>query len=329
MGRQRTIDDGTWRSMRMSGRTVEDRYALLYLLTSPFSNVVGVYELVIPIAAPEMGWDAESQLKPVLQRLTDAGFLEYDPETGFIWVCDWWLHNSARMAAGPALLKKTIDQIRQMPNQWRDAYLADFMPRLAQDSKEYGAISREFGYQNAEISPSSGHPVDRVSTPCTDPADRSAGNTNPNDIYKTTTTTTAKVIHSQEISELSKAEKSSIEASLSGIPEADAQTLIDELSAALRSPSTIKTTPTRYFGGLIKRYRGGSFVPAAGIRMAERRALEQQQAERTVNANLQKNEEEIEEESPETMQQRENLRTLRDELAQKRQDSRNRQGCIA
>ena len=70
-------------------------------------------------------------------------------------------------------------------------------------------------------------------------------------------------------------------------------------------------------------------MPAAGIRMAERRAVEQQQAERAVHANLQKNEEEIEEESPETMQQRENLRTLRDELAQKRQGSRNRQGCVA
>ena len=328
MARQRTIDDGTWRSMRMSGRTVEDRYALLYLLTSPFSNIVGVYELVIPIAAPEMGWDADSQLKPVLHRLKDAGFLEYDLETGFIWIRDWWLHNSANMAAGPALLKRTIDQIRQMPNKWRDAYLADFIPRLDKEKGQYQAISREFGYPNEDLPPPSAIPADRVQGPSADPTGRSAGNTNSNDIYKTTTTTTAKVIHSQQISELSKAEKISIEASLSGIPQDDAQTLIDELSAALRSPSTIKTTPTRYFGGLIKRYRGGSFVPAAGIRMAERRAVEQQQAERTINANFPKNEEEIEEASPETMQQRKNLRTLRDELARTRQGSRNRQGCV-
>jgi len=36
MSQQRTINDQIWRSDRLSGCTVEDRYALLYFLSSPF-----------------------------------------------------------------------------------------------------------------------------------------------------------------------------------------------------------------------------------------------------------------------------------------------------
>lgn len=56
MGRQRVIDDaGFWRSVQISVRSQEDKATLLYLLTSPFSNIVGVYQIVPHVAAAEMG----------------------------------------------------------------------------------------------------------------------------------------------------------------------------------------------------------------------------------------------------------------------------------
>lgn len=55
MGRQRTINDvAFWRSPKMAGRTQEDRALLTYLLTGPFSNIIGVYQIVPRIAASEM-----------------------------------------------------------------------------------------------------------------------------------------------------------------------------------------------------------------------------------------------------------------------------------
>lgn len=289
MGRQRTINDANWRSVKMSGRTVEDRYALLYFLTSPFSNIVGAYELVISIAAPEMGWDSESQLKPVIKRLINEGFLECDQERGFVWVRDWWEHNSAKMAVGPALIKKTIEQIRKIPAQWRYAYLADFMPRLDRNSKEFAALSQEFGYQEEDVLAPTYVPAERVQGPCPVPVareaaacgeavDRSAGNTN--GIYNSINTTTTKVIHNHSLPELSAAENSSVEKLLSGIPDKDAQALVDEFCAAVRSPGTIRTTPMQYLAGLVKRYRAGSFAPVAGIHVAQRRSTEQQQLKR-------------------------------------------------
>jgi len=93
MSRLRVISDQTWRCNRLSGCTIEDRYALFYFLTSPFSNVIGAYEIVPRVAASEMGWDLESQLMPVMRRLIDAGMLDFDAQANYIWVKDWWDHN--------------------------------------------------------------------------------------------------------------------------------------------------------------------------------------------------------------------------------------------
>jgi len=130
MSRQRTINDQIWRSNRLSGCTVEDRYALFYFLTSPFSNVIGAYEIVIRVAASEMGWDPDSQLMPVMRRLIDAGILDFDPQANYIWIKDWWDHNSAKMAVATTLRKKTLEQIAALPQGWRDAYVNDFIDRL-------------------------------------------------------------------------------------------------------------------------------------------------------------------------------------------------------
>ena len=47
MGRQRTVNDqGFWHSPLLQSCTTEDKTALLHLLTSPVSNVIGAYTLV-------------------------------------------------------------------------------------------------------------------------------------------------------------------------------------------------------------------------------------------------------------------------------------------
>ncbi|AZY51392.1 hypothetical protein [Bordetella avium] len=130
MSRQRTINDQIWRSNRLSGCTVEVRYALFYFLTSPFSNVIGAYEVVLRVAASEMGWDPDSQLMPVMRRLIDAGILDFDPQANYIWIKDWWDHNSAKMAVATTLRKRTLEQIAALPRGWRDAYVNDFIDRL-------------------------------------------------------------------------------------------------------------------------------------------------------------------------------------------------------
>ena len=64
----------------MSSCTIEDRFALFYLLTCPKSNITGSYSIIPRIAAAEIGWDTESQFLPVLRRLADSGFINMTPK---------------------------------------------------------------------------------------------------------------------------------------------------------------------------------------------------------------------------------------------------------
>ena len=48
---------------------------------------------------------------------------------------------------------------------------------------------------------------------------------------------------------------------LSTVPVEDAQTLLDELAGALSQGGVIRTTPIRWFFGLLKRYEKGQFCP--------------------------------------------------------------------
>lgn len=133
MGRQRTVDDANfWRSRAISECTQEDKATLLYLLTSPSSNVIGVYEIVLRVAAAEMGWSAD-QLLPVLRRLQTDDLILYDEASCFVWVKIWWEHNSAKMAVSPKLRERTFAQIGKIPAEWRKGFVDDFLARLPPD----------------------------------------------------------------------------------------------------------------------------------------------------------------------------------------------------
>jgi len=185
MGRQRTINDAEfWRSPRVADRSQEDKATLLYLLTSPYSNIIGVYQIVPRIAAAEMGWTAD-QLLAILKRLNSSEIALFDAESGFVWVKNWWDHNSAKMAIATTLRSKTLGQISAIPAPWRDEFLRDFLSRLpSNDSRQSGddlrlLITRELakcGYG--------------VSIPYQQGSHTSAGNTNlnSNDISNSNTT---------------------------------------------------------------------------------------------------------------------------------------------
>lgn len=131
MGRQRTVDDANfWRSPQVADLTQEDKATLLYLLTSPSSNIIGVYPIVARISAAEMGWTAE-QFLPVVQRLGDKGLVLFDEPTSYVWVRTWWQHNSPQMALAPKLRGKTFVQIDAIPSLWRLPFVADLRGRIS------------------------------------------------------------------------------------------------------------------------------------------------------------------------------------------------------
>lgn len=166
MGRQRTIDDANfWRSPAISECTQEDKATLLYLLTSPSSNVIGVYQIVMRVAAAEMGWTPD-QLAQVLRRLHEAQLIRFDEASSYVWVRIWWAHNSAKMAVGQKLRERTLVQMSQIPPQWVEEYLADFAKQLPRDLQQalgfllHGNLSTVAGdHQGRQLSDSVSHRV--------------------------------------------------------------------------------------------------------------------------------------------------------------------------
>lgn len=252
MSRQRTINDSAfWRSPKMAGRTQEDRSTLTYLLTCPFSNIIGAYQIVPRIAASEMGWDTESQFMPILRRLQDAGFIEYEPEQSYVWVHIWWDHNSPRMALGPTLRQKTFNQIRELPEQWRTLYTDDLIQRLPDNGELRELVSNAFGPSSAADEGS----TDRVSIPYPYPIDRGRVNTNSN--YNSNPTTP----EPEPLGQLSTGEREQISVLLRNTPDQEARFLLAELSKAMARPGHITQSPIQYFHGLLQRHRSGDFVP--------------------------------------------------------------------
>ena len=119
--RQRTISDNFWRDPRTSDLSQEDKATLLYFLTSPSSNIVGVYQVIPRIAAAEMGWTTE-QLLCVAERLQCKDLIRFRQD-GWVWVKIWWSHNSAAGAFSPKLIKVAKSQILAMPIEWHQEYV--------------------------------------------------------------------------------------------------------------------------------------------------------------------------------------------------------------
>lgn len=74
------------------------------------------------------------------------------------------------------------------------------------------------------------------------------------------------------------------------IPFHDLQQLVDELASAMASENTIRTTPLRWFQGVLKRYARGEFVAAGAIETEKRRMLKArpEQPEVSLSAPLEK-----------------------------------------
>jgi hypothetical protein len=257
MGRQRTIDDTAfWRSPKMAGRTQEDRATLSYLLTSPFSNIIGVYQIVPRIAASEMGWDTDSQLVPVLRRLSDSNFVQFDEDSSSVWVRIWWDHNSPTMAVAGTLRQRTLEQIAAIPPQWRDAFIDDFVARLPIASKKVGNLRAAV---QAELRTLCIVP-DTVSIPYRYAIYTEHANTNNNNNDTFTNNDTTNALRFPEA--LSLEQRSVASGVLVKFDLPRAQQVLDELSFRLGSGS-VRGDPLRYLASLIQRVEDGEFKPTA------------------------------------------------------------------
>lgn len=73
----------TGRSLRKAGR--EAQVVALYLLTGPNANMIGLYELPLPLLAHHTGMTLEGASKG-LRRASEGGFCHYDEASETVWI---------------------------------------------------------------------------------------------------------------------------------------------------------------------------------------------------------------------------------------------------
>lgn len=257
MSRQRVIKDDFWRSNVTAGLSIEDRYALLYLLTCPSTNVVGVYQIVPAISAAEMGWDSE-QLLTVIRRLAQMGLVELDVPTSSIWVRTWWQHNAANGAFTGKVRGKALAEIRTMPRQWIASYVTDLLSKITSDAVDLRSqLVSEFLESDG---PSMGH---------SSVIGGAVGTTTVALSLSPTTTSSEHLTPPKSLTIEDR--KEALRITLANLVAPGlAQQVLDELDAAI-SGGRIRQTWAQYLHGLIQKAKASEFNAGAGRAIAKQR----------------------------------------------------------
>ena len=236
--RQRTVSDYFWRDPDICDLSQEDKATLLYFMTSPSSNIVGVYQIVWRIAAAEMGWTSD-QLIVVSARLKSRLLIDFN-DAGWVFVKVWWKHNSAAGAFSPKLLAKAKKQCDAMPDVWLD----EFLVALEQSGIDRVSIGYTYGINTVPL------------------------NTTTNCSYNSITT--KKDALDFQYCGLSTAEVVALQNMLRGQSNELSQSILDELTG-LRQTKSIRKNVVSLASTLLKKARAGEFVPAAGLSIKSNR----------------------------------------------------------
>lgn len=135
---------------------VEAQLVAMYLVTSPHSNMLGIYYLPVMYIAHETGLGLEGATKG-LQRAIEAGFCTYDDDAEMVWV-----HEMARFQVGESLsrndkrvtgIHRTLDALPNtaLKQQFKQRYAADFhFPKEPTEPSPSEAPSKPLRSQDQE-----------------------------------------------------------------------------------------------------------------------------------------------------------------------------------
>ena len=115
MGIKRIVDTSFWTDPGCDEFTAEDKYFMVYLLTSPFTTQLGIYEISIKNAAFQLGYSIES-VKNLIDRFEKKyGIIIYSKETREIAIKNYLRHSIIK--GGAPVRDCLIKEINQVKNK--------------------------------------------------------------------------------------------------------------------------------------------------------------------------------------------------------------------
>lgn len=293
MAKYRPISpENAWRSSRGARLEIEERYVELYLLSSPFTNVIGCYPIVEQIASAECGFHDTKKFVDTLERLQAHGIVIY--EAGYVLVRTWFLHNTYESAFQGNVAKAAIREITSLPLALREQWVASCIEADVPEDAISQLLSQPL--KSPSVGTSKGLPHNNH-------------HNKPEREQKTTTTTKQKVTQDDNdgggsgneiemkicLVPLAAPHRAFIESALSNLPFEDAQMIADEVGGTLEAAARGEREPIRGLHGwlptLVNRLREGSFVPQWGPDIARKREFSIKNAQLAIESAHQRQEE--------------------------------------
>ena len=105
------VESKFWQDEKMRLISSDARHLMLYLLTSPHRNILGMYFLPIPYACFDLGWD-EQRFGKGLSELLSKGCVKYDEDNHIVLVINFLKHNPLE---NQNQVKSAVDKLEQLP----------------------------------------------------------------------------------------------------------------------------------------------------------------------------------------------------------------------
>lgn len=91
----------------------EDKYFYLYLLTNPYTNLCGCYELSLNKAAIELGYNKETVIKLINRFKDDYKLICYSEDTKELLIINWAKNNWSASPKYITALEKSINTVKE------------------------------------------------------------------------------------------------------------------------------------------------------------------------------------------------------------------------
>lgn len=115
MGIKRIVDISFWTDGKVDEFSPEDKYFMLYLLTSPYSTQLGIYEISIKYVAIHLGYSPEA-VKVLLDRFESKyGVIIYSEETKEVAIKNYLRHSIIK--GGAPVRDCLIKEMKKVKNK--------------------------------------------------------------------------------------------------------------------------------------------------------------------------------------------------------------------
>lgn len=119
-----------WRNKKFKKSTDDGKIVILYVYTSPHSNMIGYYYLPIEYIVVDLKW-TPARIKKAFREGLDKGFFEYDFESNIVMVSRWFEYNGN---FNTNQLKKAVGELSEVPDnqlaQQFESYVKGFSEPL-------------------------------------------------------------------------------------------------------------------------------------------------------------------------------------------------------